>query len=37
MSTNYEDGRVNTTMCSWCGDKYEARAWDAQHNCKEEE
>ena len=24
-------------FCSWCGDKYEARAWDAPHNCKEEE
>jgi len=23
-------------FCPWCGDKYEARAWDAPHNCKEE-
>lgn len=27
---------MNATMCPWCGDKYEARAWDAPHNCKEE-
>lgn len=25
------------SMCVWCGDRYEARAWDAPHNCKEEE
>jgi hypothetical protein len=28
---------MSATMCPWCGDKYEARAWDAPHNCKEGE
>ena len=27
---------MNATMCPWCGDKYEARAWDAPHECKED-
>ena len=22
-------------FCPWCGDRYEARAWDAPHKCKE--
>ena len=24
-------------VCNWCGDSYEARAWDFVHSCIEEE
>lgn len=26
---------MSETMCSWCGDNYEVRAWGAPHQCKE--
>ncbi len=25
-----------SAQCPWCGDLYEARAWDPPHNCKNE-
>jgi hypothetical protein len=27
---------MELAICNWCGDKYEARVWDAPHQCKEE-